>query len=462
MGERMTGADAAWLHMDRPTNRMIVNMVAWFDQEPDWDELRTTLQKRWIDVYPRFRQVVREPAIPLAQAVAPIPLPQWVDAEDFRLEDHLVTARVPAPGDDAALHAYVEQHVADPLPKGQPLWQLHFLSGYRDGGAMLLRASHALGDGTALMHALLALADETPDREDLGPVAVVDPPVDEDTGPGGPDSVVRFVGGYLETLGEFAHGQVGRGRDFVSEAVRNLKLIPALQDRKTVLRAPLGTRKRVTWTSTVPLDAIRASAKEAGGTINDVLLSAIAAATGRYLREHGSEVDEIGMMLPFNLRSLSEPMPRSLGNKFGLVFPAVPVRPLDRQSRISAVHRVMQQIKSSDQARVVFAWISSLGTTPAEVVRLAIDRYAGMSSLIITNVPGPTARISIAGNEVTGLLFWVPTSGPVGVGLSLISYAGELIIGIMVDAGLMPDVEHFRELLDEELDGLVGVRSAAR
>src|ERR1700710_1935087 len=189
MGERMTGADAAWLHMDRPTNRMIVNMVAWFDQEPDWDEMRTTLQKRWIDVYPRFRQVVREPAIALGQVAAPIPLSQWVDARDFRIEDHIVTARIPEPGDDAALHAYVEQHVADPLPKDQPLWQLHFLSGYRDGGAMLLRASHALGDGTALMHALLALADDTPDKQDLGPVALVDPPTDEDGGPGGPDSV---------------------------------------------------------------------------------------------------------------------------------------------------------------------------------------------------------------------------------------------------------------------------------
>ncbi len=262
---------------------------------------------------------------------------------------------------------------------------------------------------------------------------------------------VRFVAGYLDTLGDFAKGQLGRGRDFVAHALTNLKLIPALQDRKTVLRARLGTKKRVTWTSTVPLDAVRAGAKEAGATINDVLLAAIAAATGRYLREHGSEVDEIGMMLPFNLRALDEPMPRSLGNKFGLVFPVLPVRPMDRQARIDRVHRVMRHIKKADQGRVVFAWVSSLGTTPTQVEQVAIDRYAGMSSLIVTNVPGPKSRISIAGSEVTGLLFWVPTSGPVGVGLSLISYAGELLIGIMVDAGLVPDVERMRELLDEEL-----------
>ncbi len=456
MGERLTGADAAWLHMDRPTNRMIVNMVGWFDEEPDWDEFRAVLQRRWIDAYPRFRQVVQEPLIPLGR----LAMPEWVDAAEFELDDHIVMGRIDEPGDDEALHAYVEQHVSKPLPKNQPLWQVHFLSGYRNGGAMLLRASHALGDGTALMHALLALADDSPDRNELGPVALVDPPTDTDTGPRGLESVWRFLSGYLGTLGEFGKGQLTRGRDFLAEAITNLKLIPALQDRKTVLRAPLGTKKRVTWTTTVPVDAVRAAAKDAGGTVNDVLLAAIAAATGRYLREHGSDVGEIGMMLPFNLRSLDEPMPRTLGNKFGLVFPVLPVRRMDQQDRIDAVHAAMQHIKSSDQARVVFAWVSSLGTAVTQVEQMAIDRYAGMSSLIVTNVPGPKARISIAGNELTGLLFWVPTSGPVGVGLSLISYAGDLLIGIIVDAKLMPDVEHFRELLDEELVGIVGAHAA--
>lgn len=437
--------------MDRPTNRMIVNMVAWFDQEPHWDEMRAAIQKRWVDVYPRFRQVVREPLVPVGK----VAVPEWVVTDEFRLDDHIVTAQIPEPGDDAALHSYVERQISDPLPKDQPLWQVHLLSGYREGGAMLLRASHALGDGTALMHALLALADDAPDSEEQGPPALVEPPTDSDTGPRGVESVWHFVSGYLDNLGGLARGQLDRGRDFLYEALTNLKLIPALQDRKTVLRAELGVEKRVTWTSTVPLSTVRASAREAGATINDVLLAAIAAATGRYLREHGSEVDEIGMMLPFNLRALDEPMPRGLGNKFGLVFPTLPVREMDRQARIDAVHDVMQHIKSSDQARVVFAWVSSLGTTPTPLEQLAIDRYAGMSSLIVTNVPGPRNRISIAGNEVTGLLFWVPTSGPVGVGLSLISYAGDLIVGVMVDAGLVPDVERFRELLDEELSAFV-------
>jgi WS/DGAT/MGAT family acyltransferase len=316
----------------------------------------------------------------------------------------------------------------------------------------LLRASHALGDGTALVHALLALADEDPNREEQGPSALVAPPVEEDRGLSGVESVRHYITDGLATAGQLLRGNLDRGRKAAARVTSIAKLAVVQQDRKTVLRRPLGTRKRVTWTSPIPLDAVRATAKEAGATINDVLLTSVAAATGRYLRDHGSTVDEIGMMLPFNLRALDEPMPRSLGNKFGLVFPVFPVREMDAEERLAQVHDEMERIKLAKQAHVVFTWISSVGTAPAAVERALIDRYAGMSSVIVTNVPGPRNRITIAGTPLSGMLFWVPTSGPVGVGLSLISYAGQLIVGIMVDAQLIPDVEHLRELLDAELE----------
>jgi len=447
MGERMTGADAAWLHMDRPTNRMIVNMVAWFEGEPDWDAFRKALHERWVDAYPRFRQKVREPALPLT----PLAVPECVDDPGFRFENHIHTAELPAPGDERALHDYVEAHASKPLPRDRPLWQIHLISGYQGGGAVLLRASHALGDGTALMHGLLALADDEPHRDEHGPPALVAPPVEEDAGLSGIESVRHYVADGVVTATALLRGNLDRGRKAAARVASLTKLAVVQQDRKTVLRRPLGTRKSVTWTDPVPLDSVRQQAKDAGVTINDLLLSVIAAAVGRYLREHGSDTDEIGMMLPFNLRSLDEPMPRGLGNKFGLVFPMLPVKEMDQRERIIRVHDVMERIKLAKQAHVVFTWISWLGTTPAAVERVLIDRYAGMSSLIVTNVPGPRHRISIAGSEVSGLLFWVPTSGPVGVGLSLISYAGDLIIGIMVDAGLIPDAGRLRELLDEEL-----------
>jgi diacylglycerol O-acyltransferase / wax synthase len=457
MGERMTGADAAWLHMDRPTNRMIVNMVAWFEQEPDWDAIRDAIRERWVGAYPRFRQRVKEPVVPLA----PVAMTEWQDDPEFDLDNHFRTARLPEPGDEQALHDYVEVQVSEGLPSDRPLWEVHLLSGYRtpsgsDGGAILLRANHALGDGFALMHAVMALADQDENRGDQGPSAIIDPPADR-APLSGLGSVRHYIADGVTTGVGLLRGNLALSRKMAARVTSLAKLAVVPQDRKTVLRQKLGVRKRVTWTRPVPIDAVRARAKDSGATINDVLLATIAGALGRYLRQHGNEVPDVGFMLPFNLRPLDRPMPRSLGNQFGLVYPTVPVRPMDDDERIAVVHERMQKIKLAKQANVVFTWVSSVGLTPAPIENALIDRYAGMSSLIITNVPGPRHRISIAGTEMTGLLFWVPTSGPVGVGLSLVSYAGELVVGIMVDASLVPDLDDFRGLLDAELDGLRSV-----
>lgn len=450
MGERLTGADAAWLHMDRPTNRMVVNLVCWFDQTPDWGQLKTVLRRRLVDAYPRFRQVVQEPS----GLLGPLGGPTWVLDDDFRLEDHLLHVSLDEPGDEAALHAYVERHIADALPPGRPLWQVHLVDGYRGGGALLLRASHALGDGTALMHVLLALADDDPTSDEQGSVALTAPPTDEPSEPSGTAAVRASA---MDWATSFPRVLLGERHQLGAAAARVgslTKLALVRQDRRTVLREPLGTAKRVTWTTPVPLGAVRAMASAHAATVHDVLLAVTAAALGHYLRERGSDVAEIGAMLPFNLRPLDEPMSRRLGNKFGLVYPDLPVAEMSLSDRVARVHATMARIKLARQANVVFGWVSSVGTTPRKVENLLIDRYAGMSSVIITNVPGPKRAISIAGSPVTGLLFWVPTSGPVGVGLSYVSYAGALTIGIMVDAQLVRDVERLRDLLDQELAGV--------
>src|ERR1700712_2234593 len=334
MGERMTGADAAWLHMDRPTNRMVVNMVAWFEQEPDWDAVREVLRTRWVDAYPRFRQRVKEPLLPLA----PVAVPEWEDDPEFDFEDHIREAKLPSPGDEQTLHAYVEEHITDPLPGHRALWEVHLLSGYQKGGALLFRANHALGDGFALMHAVLALADPDENRGEQGPPALIDPPVDRESNLSGIESVRHYIADGITTGMGLLRGNLALSRKMAARVTALAKLAVVPKGRKTVLRQKLGTRKRVTWTRPVPVDALRSRAKDSGATINDVLLATIAGALGRYLRQHGSEVPDVGFMLPFNLRPLDQPMPRTLGNQFGLGYPTVPVRPMPDDERIAAVH----------------------------------------------------------------------------------------------------------------------------
>ena len=94
--QRMSSADAAWLHMDRPTNLMVITGALWFDEPPDWDEVREVIATRLVDRFPRFRQRVSESRVPLRG-------PSWEDDPDFDLDLHLHHTALPAPGDRAAL-----------------------------------------------------------------------------------------------------------------------------------------------------------------------------------------------------------------------------------------------------------------------------------------------------------------------------------------------------------------------
>src|SRR5688572_19714102 len=92
----MSSADAAWLHMDRPTNLMVINSVLWFDEPVDWDAYKTVVRERLVERFDRFRQ----------RPVEGITGPHWEDVE-LDLELHFHHVALPAPGDRAALEAFV-------------------------------------------------------------------------------------------------------------------------------------------------------------------------------------------------------------------------------------------------------------------------------------------------------------------------------------------------------------------
>src|SRR5690349_17580814 len=147
----MSTADAAWLHMDRSTNLMVINAVLWFDEPIDWAATQAVLRERLVGPFPRFRQ--------LALDGRPGAAPHWEDDPHFGLAVHVHRRGVPAPGDRRALEELVSDLVAVPLNRSKPLWDAYLLEGYGKGCALLVRMHHAIADGIALGRVLLSLTD---------------------------------------------------------------------------------------------------------------------------------------------------------------------------------------------------------------------------------------------------------------------------------------------------------------
>jgi diacylglycerol O-acyltransferase len=409
---RMPTADVAWLHMDRPTNLMVNNVVLWFDAPVDWDRVKEICRDRLVGRFPRFSGRVAESRVPLRPV-------GWEDDPRFDLEHHFHHLALPAPGDHAALLELVADLMATPLDHDKPLWDMYLVEGYGRGCAIVSRTHHCIADGIALSRAILSLTDDAADG------AVVPAPPARAR-----DDVVR---------------------DGHSEAARRTAAQPPRSAVDTPLRGELGVVQRVASTDPISLADVRRTGHATGTTVNDVMLSAVTGALRSYLVERVRPAAEFGAFVPFNIRPLSEPLRSDLGNKFGPVFVSLPVGLRDRRERLAEVHRRMAGLKDSPGAARSFDLLRVIGAAPPDLARVITDVTTAKASALITDVTGPPNAVSLAGAPVRGMLVWAPRPGSTPMSVTIFSYNGQIIVGLAGDAGLMPDPERILARVEEEL-----------
>ena len=143
--------------------------------------------------------------------------------------------------------------------------------------------------------------------------------------------------------------------------------------------------------------------------------------------------------MPVNLRPLDAPL--ELGNRFGLIFPTLPVGAAGLHERFLETRRHMNEIKDSPEAVVAYGVLYALGMTPLDIESVFLDFFGSKSSMVLTNVPGPQFQLYLAGSPLSEIMAWVPQSAGLGMGISILSYNGGVIVGVTTDAGLVPDPE---------------------
>jgi WS/DGAT/MGAT family acyltransferase len=451
----LSSVDAAWLRMEDPTNLMMVTGILVFEERLDPAAVRQVIQERLL-AFPRFRQRVVEPPL----GIGP---PQWVSDRRFDLDAHLHRVALPEPGDKSALEAFVSDLMSTPLDFTKSLWQLHLVD-YGRGSVLVSRIHHCIADGIALIQVLLSLTDPTPAAVHPRPQA-----------PAGESSLGSAALPFLRAVNRLAEAGFGLVREpsralgvaaqgaAAAGTLAQLSLLPP--DPKTPIKGSLGTSKRAAWSEPIPLSHVKSAGARTGATINDVLVTAAAGALRRYLVERGEDVSEleIRVAVPVNMRPLDEA--HRLGNQFGLVFLPLPLWIADPGERLAEIKRRMDDIKASVQPALALAVLHAIGYAPGAVQPLAVQFFGSKASAVLTNVPGPREQLYLAGTPLQRAMFWVPQSGRLGLGISILSYNGQVLVGVASDAGLVPDPERIVAAFEADLGDLLagdGKRRPAR
>ena len=455
--EKMSAVDTAWLRMDRPTNLMMIVGVIVFSSRLDYDRLRNTVEARMVGRYRRFRQC----------AVEEVAGAWWQDDPDFDLDAHLKRRALPSSAGKKELQALASELAVQPLNPGKPLWRFDVIEDYEGGSAMVVRIHHSIADGIALVGVILSLTD-------LSPAAVAQKWIAPEPEEGVDND--ELSGGLLETLitgissavdmgtelgGKALHLASDRdrlstyGRHGIGLLTELAKLLAMPPDSPTSLKGKTSTTKRVAWSDPIPLGEVKALGKALGCSVNDILLSAVAGAFRAYFLQKGETVRdvEVRAMIPVNLRTARDE--GTLGNRFGLGTLSLPLHEANPFARLFMVRSRMNDLKGSYQPPLTLGILAAVGIAPKVIQQQFLDILAAKASTVMTNVPGPKQPLYLAGSRMEQCMFWVPQSGDIGIGVSILSYNDNVQFSLITDRHFVPDPETITPLFAAEFEKMM-------
>jgi diacylglycerol O-acyltransferase len=438
--EKISAVDTAWLRMDRPHNLMMICGVLMFRERLDYARVKREVAERFL-VFRRFRQ----------RPVDIAAIWFWEDDPDFDIDRHVVLTALPGKAGKAELETLVSRLACTPLDSARPMWQFHVVESYDGGSAIIMRIHHCYADGIALVRVMLSMTDAGRDgppampftppkraaRADDEAFAEMLQPIN------GLMKTVKAVGGSLidrgtEMFGDPAKavGLAEKGSALTAEIAR---LVLMGQDSRTRFKGTPGPAKRVAWMEPLPLDEVKTIGRALGASVNDVLMSCVAGALRNYLVGKGDDVAGVVIraLVPVNLRHPDRAY--KLGNQFGLVFLDLPIGIENPVERLYAVRANMDALKQSYQPVVALGALAAMGAGPRMLQELLLHALARNGSAVMTNVPGPQQQLYFAGAMLDSMMFWVPQSGDIGMGVSILSYNGGVQFGLITDRGLCPD-----------------------
>jgi WS/DGAT/MGAT family acyltransferase len=442
MADRLTALDASFLHLEDRGAHMHVAAVMTFDGEPPaYEDLVSAIEGR-LHLVPRYRQ--RLAHVPLGQG-----RPQWVDDPHFNPSYHIRHTALPSPGGEHELRMLAARLFGQRLDRSKPLWEIWLVEGLAAGGfALISKTHHALVDGVSGADIISVLFDTAPD-----PMPVAPPNGDWHARPlpssaqvlgqalleraTVPQEALRGVRALTRAPRQVAE-RLARGAGGVG-AMMFAGLRPA---PPSPLNVPIGPHRRYTWLD-ADLTTFKAVKSELGGTVNDVVLTAVSLTLGRWLRDRGEDTAGLVLraMVPVSVRADAER--GALGNRVAAMWAPLPVGIEDPVESFAAVHDALQDLKGSGQAVGAETLTQLADFAPPTILSQAarLQSRQRLFNVVVTNVPGPQQQLYLMGRPLRGLYPVVPLAQRQALGVAIMSYNGRLGFGLLSDYDALPDLE---------------------
>lgn len=404
------------------------------------------------------------------QKVVPDPFnighPTWEAAEDFDIKNHIFKVEQNKTLNEKELAEIAGKTLTSVMDRNKPLWELYVVEDFEGGNsAMIAKVHHCMVDGISGVDLIKIMFDISPES--------VAPPkpeiVKEETVTKEPIQKLfeSVLGGLQETtsrLMEMQGGLLYMASNLAKpETVETLpqiaEVLPAVAAPPPILpfNGKCSGERRLAWSGFSFADA-RVIRNVLGGTVNDVVLTLLSEAVARYTKHHGQEIAKKDMrfMVPVSLRQKEQR--GALGNLISILPVEIPLDIETLPERFKYVNQKTALMKESKMAEGLMLFGALYGLVPAPLQNI-LGQIADLPfppfNMVATNVPGPQVPLYLAGRKMLIQYPYVPIGYGLGLGCAIFSYNQYLYFGLSSDAQAMPDVEKFKEILDEVFADLI-------
>ena len=436
--QRMGSLDAVFLAIEQPTSPMNIGSVSVFDgPAPTLETVREFVAAKLASV-PRCRQRAH---FMWLQATRPV----WIDDADFDLANH-VRATTLCAGGASTLEEVVEQVMVEPLDRRRSLWQMLVVDGLDDQRwAVVSTMHHCMVDGVAGTDLLAVILDAEPDARHAEPL-----PWAPERKPSWWDlarfTVAASAASFRTHLRHLARMlrhplRTCRRLHHIASGARGLWLQPSRRD--SPLTGPLGTQRRWMHTS-IPLDHVASVRRGLGGTVNDVVLTAVTRGLRELIHERKATVrtPDVMALVPVSMRGADDH--GRLDNRVAVTHALLPVAIDDAADTHRAVRAEMVIVKASHETDASTVLLHSGDLVPhavAAVIARAVVRAQQNIETIVTNVPGPRQPLYLCGRRMLMAYPFAPIAGRIQIAVAIWSYCGTLYIGVTGDRDGAGDID---------------------
>jgi WS/DGAT/MGAT family acyltransferase len=456
---RLSPQDAAFLYLESDQTPMTIGSIALFDGKVPFKPFVENIEARLHNI-PRYRQRVIEAPYGIAR-------PTWEFDRHFDVRNHIRTVKLPTPVTEDDIRRLAGRMFRGRMDRRRPLWEMNLVHGVEGGRtALISRVHHCMVDGVGGVELLMITLDVQEHPPANGAAPAYDPPPPPprwqrvtDAAFARMSEAVDHSASVADWLTDLASGELTGTRRTLDAIGTTLGYLfdPV---RKFSFNRPFGGGRQLAFLE-LPFEDVKEIRRAAGGTINDVVLTALGGALASYAVRHGESTGNriTRIAIPVNVRREGER--GMMGNRISMLDVEVPLDAAGPVQRLQAVVAGTEALKESRMAEGVTTLmevIGVLGPNALKALSAALVIPNGVANVVCTNVPGPMIPLYTVGHKLLTHYAVMPIAWDMGIGCAVMSYDRHLYLTLVADTASAPDINLLRDLM---LDAFEQLRAAA-